>query len=274
MRATWLATVLALALLGASPPIAPGEPGEQVDTHAIAAVTQYVTALSHNDYASAYALLTSAQQHYFGNVNNFASNARATQYAIHKFEIVSALPHDQVVEITVSQQATFVNAATGAVVSGAVKEPYFALLENGAWRVKQLYQPWKSYAPNITGSAQGIAITVHRIEFYDKRIQIDCTIRNGSTTPAQVLPLGKSVLDDGAAKVPALNDATFPLNDLGFFEGLRLLPGHQASGYINFPVARKKDQEQTLTMTVAPAIFDGAEQPFGVVVGPIHLKTL
>lgn len=263
--------IIALAGLlgGASPAPAPSP-----DPAAVAAVSQYVDALSRGDDARAFALQTSGQQRYFGSVNNFASNALSTKYAIHRFKIVSALSHGQIVEVVVRQETSFLNAATGRMADGAVREPYFALRENGAWRIKQLYQPWKSYAPNVSGQTQGVSVVVHRIEFYDKRIQVDCTIRNDSHTAVQVLPLGKSVLDDGATKVRAINEAAFPPNDLGFFEGARLKPGTAMPGFMNFPVTQKKDEAQTLTLTVAPAIFDAAERTLSIVVGPMHLDKL
>ncbi|MBV8223362.1 MAG: hypothetical protein JO293_08375 [Candidatus Eremiobacteraeota bacterium] len=260
----------AVWLLGASPPPAVEHP----DPGATKAVNDYVSALERQDYAAAFALLPSSQQSYFGDVANFASNPQSTQYRIKKFAIVSALSHGDIIEFTVHEDVSFVNVGTQRTISAGVKEPYFALRDNGVWRVKQLYQPWKSYAPEITGTAQGVSVTVHRIQFFDKRIQIDCTVRNDAKTPVQVLPLGKSVLDDGATKTPALDTAAFPLNSLAFFEGFRLLPRYESSGYINFPVTEKKDADRSFTLTIAPAVFDGVDQTFGVVVGPIQVKKL
>jgi hypothetical protein len=261
----------ALCSFGASPsPV----PGVVANNAAVKAVNDYVGALARQDYSVAYALLPASQQSYFGSVQNFASNPRSTQYRIKKFSVISALPHGEIIEFTVHEDVTFLDVGTLRTISAGVKEPYFALHENGSWHVKQLYQPWKSYAPEITGSTQKVSVTVHRIQFYDKRIQIDCTVRNDAATPVQVLPLGKSVLDNGATKTPALDTPTFPLNSLAFFEGFRLLPGHESSGYINFPVAQKTDAEQSFTLTIAPLVFDAAEQSFGVVVGPIQLKKL
>ena len=247
-------------------------PRQSPDPAAIAAVQSYMTAVSRGDFNAAFALLTAQQQTYFGNARNLASNAQATGFAIHSFKIIGQLSHGDIVEAMVEQNASFMDIATSKPVSGVVREPYFALRENGAWRVKELYQPWKSYAPNIAGAAQGIEVEVNRVEFYDKRIRLDCSIRNKSAVGVQVLPLAKTTLDDGhGAKIPAMNDATFPLNDVGFFEGMHLLPGHSAVGFIKFPIASRTDADQTLTLTLAPAIADGGEQTFSIVVGPIRL---
>src|SRR5260370_39992115 len=132
------AGAIAMALASASPTPAPPP-----DPAALAAVKQYVDALSHGDYNAAYGLLTQAQQRYFGNSRNFASNAQSTHYTIHKYAIVEVLSHGQIIEVIARQDASFLDAANGRMEDGTVKEPYFALRENGAWRVKELYQPWQ-----------------------------------------------------------------------------------------------------------------------------------
>jgi hypothetical protein len=262
----------ALLVIGASP--AP-TPRQSPDPAATAAVSAYVAAVAHGDFDAAFKLLTAEQQRYFGNAHNLASNSRASGFVIHSYKVIGQLSHGTIVEAMVEQHASFVEIASGKTIAGVVREPYFALNEGGAWHVKELYQPWKSYAVNVSGSAQGVEVAVRRVEFYDKRLRLDCTIRNTGSVGVQVLPLGKTTLDDGSgAKIPAMNEAAFPLNDVGFFEGMHLQPGQQAVGFINFPVAQKKDEDQTLTLVLGPAIADGAEQTFGIVVGPIHLAKL
>lgn len=257
-----------LALLGASPqPVQPND-------RSVGAIMQYVRALAAGDYQRAFGLLTAAQQRYFGNERNFASNAAAARYKIEKFSLQSTLSHGSIVEVMVSEDVTYFDIASGQLVRSSVREPYFALRENGAWRVKQLYQPWKSYAPNAIGQAQQISVTVARVEFYDQRVRLDCAIRNNGPKAVQVLPLGKTELDVGSGqKIKAMNEAQFPLNDIGFFEGLRLEPGRQAVGFINFPLV-KHDAPLRFTLALGPAIQDGADQTFNVVVGPFDLPKL
>lgn len=262
----------ALALSAASPK---PSPAPSPDPAAIAAVTQYVDALAHGDFKAAYAISTASQQHYFLSANNLASNTQTTHYVIKKATVFGVISHGAIVEVVIREEVSFLDIGTQKPAEGTVNEPYFAVRENGAWRVKQLYQPWKSYAPNVTGSAKGVDVTVNRVEYYDKRIRLDCTIRNSGTVPVQVLPLGKTRLTIGSgAPIAAMNDPTFPLNDVVYFEGVRLLPQHQAVGFINFPLTEKKDEDQQLTLIVAPAIADAAEQTFSISVGPMLLRRL
>ena len=65
-----------------------------------------------------------------------------------------------------------------------------------------------------------------------------------------------------------------PLNDEEFFEGVRIYPGHQAVGYINFPVPSHADVDSTAVLTIAPAIADGATAPAAAKVGPMTLPKL
>ena len=257
-----------LALFGASP-----QPVQNSDPPAVA-VTHYVHALAAGDYQRAFGLLTAAQQRYFGNARNFASNAAAARYTIEKFSLQSARSHGSIVEAIVGEDVTYYDIASRQMVKSSVREPYFALHESGVWRVKQLYQPWKSYAPNATGQVQQVSVTVARVEFYDQRVRLDCAIRNDGPKAVQVLPLDETELEvAGGAKIKAMNEPQFPLNDVGFFEGLRLEAGHQAVGFINFPLA-KRDEALRLTLALGPAIQDGANQTFNVVVGPIELPKL
>ncbi|MBV8170721.1 MAG: hypothetical protein JO219_02190, partial [Candidatus Eremiobacteraeota bacterium] len=84
-RVIALATTALWTLAATPSPAPPVKP----DPGAVAAVNAYVGALSHHDFNAAYALLDPAQQSYFGNVQNFASNTLSTQYTIQKFSLIS-----------------------------------------------------------------------------------------------------------------------------------------------------------------------------------------
>ncbi len=49
---------------------------------------------------------------------------------------------------------------------------------------------------------------------------------------------------------------------------MRLVPQHQAVRFVDFPLTEKRDEDRQLTLIVAPAIADAAEQTFSVGVGP------
>ena len=243
------------------------------DLGAVDAVRRYVTALEKPDAQAAYALLTTAQQRYFGDARNFASNYSTTGYRIVAFSIAKTTTRGAgLVEVDVAQTASFYDITTGRTTTAQVTEPYFALRSGGAWGVKEIYVPWKSYAPKAKATAGGVTAIVDRIEFFDHRVRVYCTLRDLGDKPAQVLPLLRSTMSTGGAAVAVLDTADFPLNDEQFFEGVRLYPLHQAVGYMNFPLASRADGDVNVTITIGPVVTDGASSPATITIGPFELR--
>lgn len=265
------AFALASALLGASA-LTPAK-----DDGATDAVRRYVTALALPDPAAAFKLLTPAQQHYFRNARNFGSNYASTGYRVVSFSIEKTTTRNaNLVQVDVSQMVSYFDIANERTTSARVHEAYFALRgSDGAWAVKELVVPWKSYAPHATGRAGGLVVIVDRVEFFSRRVQVDCTLRNLGTRAVQVLPLLRTTLHlSPGGEYAALSGADFPLNDRQFFEGARIYPNHQLVGYVNFAVPAKNDVDMTATLVVAPVIEDGAAAPASVSVDPIKLPKL
>jgi hypothetical protein len=274
MRIAALAVVGFIACLACGSAAArPASAAPTPDPGAVDAVKRYVTALEKPDPDAAYRLLTPAQQRYFGNARNFASNYAATRYRIAGFSIAKVtLRSAAIVQVDVAQNASFYDIANEKTSTAQVTEPYFALRANGAWGVKEIYVPWKSYAPNAQASGGGITVIVDRIEFFDHRVRVYCTLRDLGSKPVQVLPLLRSTMTIAGKTVAAIDTADFPLNDEQFFEGARVYPMHQAVGYINFPLPSRTDTALKATITIAPVVADGASQPAFVTIGPLDLR--
>jgi hypothetical protein len=259
---------LALAAIAAASTPTP-DPG------AVAVVKRYLAALSKPDPQAAFLLLTPGQQRYFRNARNFASNYSTTTYRISSYSIVkSTIRNPDLVEFDVSQTTSFFDIAQGSTGSARAVEPYFALRTRGAWGVKEIYEPWKSYAPKARGRAGSLDVVVDRVEFFDRRIQVVCTFRNLGTKAVQTLPLLQSTLRIGGSTAAAMNAADFPLNDQALFEGARIYPYHQLVGYINFPWTSHDDVDLTATLVVRPIVEDGAQGPAAATIGPMKLPKL
>src|SRR5438128_10994449 len=83
------------------------------DPAAVDVVKRYLTALAKADPQSAYRLLTAAQQHYFRNSRNFASNYATTNYRIVRYSVIRAtMRKPDLVQIAVDQTASFFDVAT------------------------------------------------------------------------------------------------------------------------------------------------------------------
>jgi len=273
MRSAALAVVAFITLVGCLVGPAAAASAPTPDPGAVDAVKRYVTALEKPDADAAYRLLTPAQQHYFGNARNFASNYTATRYRIVDFTVAKVTVRSAaIVEVDVAQTSSFFDIANEKTSTAQVTEPYFALRANGAWGVKEIYVPWKSYAPNAQASGGGITVIVDRIEFFDHRMRVYCTLRDLGSKAVQVLPLLRSTMTIAGKTVAALDTADFPLNDEQFFEGARVYPMHQAVGYINFPLPSRTDTALKATITIGPVVADGASQPAFVTIGPLDLR--
>lgn len=237
------------------------------------AVKAYLAALHAQDMRAAFARLTPSQRKYFISIGNFASNFESTAYALERYKLGTTIPHGNgTYEIDVRETFQVRDAATGARLRVTTDEPYFAIEEDGAMGVKQIGQPWRAYALDARGEAQGLLVRVVRVEYFDRRVQLDCVFYNRGRVPITILPLLKSTLSiDGARPVAAFSDARFPLNDKALFKGPIIAPGTGVSGYISFPLAAKVDAAQRLGLVVAPALAQSAEAPFSVSVGPFDL---
>jgi len=267
-----LALVFAIGLLALR---ASAAPAPTPDPGAVAAVKRYLSALGKPDAAAAYALLTPGQRAYFRNARNFASNYSTTGYRIVSSSIIKATVRSaDLVQFDVRQTTSFLDVTQGTTGSASAVEPYFALRTGGVWGVKEIYEPWKSYAPKTSARAGGLEVIVDRVEFFDRRVLIVCTLRGVGTKPVQVLPLLQSTLRIGDSTVAAMNDADFPLNDRTLFEGAHVYPYHQVVGYINFPWTSHADADLTATLVIKPIVEDGAQGPVFATIGPIALPKL
>jgi hypothetical protein len=268
--ASMLAIAAAASLCGASTPSP-----STVDSGAVDAVKRYVAALAKPDPVAAYALLTPAQQRYFRNARNFASNYVTTGYRLVSYSVAGVkMRNANLAQIDVSQTTSYYDVAAERTATVSGTEPYFALRSNGKWGVKEVFKAWKSYAPKASGRAGGLIVRVDRIEFYDHYIQVVCTLRNLGGKPVQVLPLLQSKLKIGSENLAAIDKPDFPLNDRQFFEGTRIYPYHQVVGYMTFSRSSQADEDTTATLIVGPAVEDGSKGPMTVSVGPMALARL
>ena len=82
-----------------------------------------------------------------------------------------------------------------------------------------------------------------------------------------LLPYGKSVLRDdrgGVYRILATKDWT--ITDKPLFQGVRLAPNSQYTGSLAFTAPRVGDVRRTWSLTLAPALREGADEPFAMTV--------
>jgi hypothetical protein len=82
-----------------------------------------------------------------------------------------------------------------------------------------------------------------------------------------LLPYGKSILRDdrgGVYRILATKDWT--VTDKRLYEGIRLAPNSRYTGLLAFSSGRLGDVKRTWSLTLAPALREGADEPFELTV--------
>ncbi|MBV9440173.1 MAG: hypothetical protein JOZ24_09305 [Candidatus Eremiobacteraeota bacterium] len=232
-----------------------------------AAVQRYVDALRAARYDDAYALLTDAERRYFGDASAYRSVFDADGYALQSASIVGARGDERGRVFFVREKISYVDHATDKrrVLDATV--PLGVLAENGRQHVKDPGKPYRAFAPAATAEASGLRVTVKKVDFFPDRVDVVLTFANIGDGFVTVLPYNKSVLRDdrgGVYRVLALKDWT--VTDKRLFEGIPLAPSSQYTGAMAFVAQRFGDVKRRWSLTVAPALRDGADAPFEVTI--------
>lgn len=256
----------ALALLGAAPPAAPSY-GPVPAGPQTAFVKRYVDALRTGQYDAAYAMLSDDERAYFGSAAAYRSVFDADGFTIAAARIVGARGDERGRVYFVREQVGFVDHARDARRRADVTVPIGVLPAAGGLRIKDPGKPYRAFASTSAAGASGLHVTVKKMEFFEDRIAIVVTFANLGDRFITVLPYGKSVLRDdkgGVYRILALKN--WAVTDKHLYEGVPLAPNAQYTGSLTFTASRLDPLSRTWSLTVAPALADGADAPFDVTV--------
>jgi len=255
------ALALAVALLGAS--TAP--PGVPLSAQQRSTLYGYLGALQRGDYAAAFALLSHAEQRYFGNAKNYASGFVADGLKILSFHPVGITPFPGGVVVSVDEGFQFIDPGHRVPVKAKGRVDYGVLKEAGGFRIKDPSHPWLAIVPkNATVTQDGLRVTVNKVSFFTGRVEVMMTFANLADTTVTLLPYGRSVLHDAAGSVYQPIQTTLPgLTDRNLRLGLRLPSDAQYTGALTF-LTPNRFTPKSLSLTLAPQLRDGADAPFEV----------
>lgn len=258
-------------LLGAAPPppfrYAPAPNNAQT-----ALVKQYVDALRAGRFDAAYQLLTDAERAYYGDAAAYASVFSADGYALRSATILGARGDDRGRVYFVRERVAFVDHRTDLrrVIDATV--PLGVLPEHGALHVKDPGKPYRAFASVSRAEAAGLRITVKKVDFFANRIDVIVTFANLGDGYVTLLPYGRSVLRDDRGsvfRIVATKDWT--ITDKRLYEGIPLAPSAQYTGSLAFSAPRISGPERKWSLTIAPALREGADEPFEVTVPIAHV---
>jgi hypothetical protein len=259
--------LLCIATLGAAPPAQRMRYGPVPNNAQTVAVKRYVDALRTGNYDIAFALLTDEERTYYGTAAAYRSVFDADGYTLLSATVVGARGDDRGRVYFVRERIAFVDHANDARREIDATIPLGILPEHGALHVKDPGKPYRAFASVSTIDVSGLRVTVKKVDFYPDRIDVVVTFVNVGDNFVTLLPYGKSVLrDDRGGVYRILATKNWTVTDKRLYEGVPLAPNSRYTGSLAFTAPRLGDVKRSWSLTVAPALRDGADAPFDVTV--------
>ena len=260
--------LLCLAMLGATPP--PRQTvqyGPAPNNAQTAVVRKYVDALRAGRYDVAFALLTDDERKYYGDAAAFRSVFAADGIVLRRTSIAGARGDDRGRVYFVRERIAYVDHATDNRREVDATVPLGVLPEHGVLHVKDPGKPYRAFASASTASVSGLRVTVKKVDFFPDRIDVVVTFANVGENFVTLLPYGKSVLrDDRGGVYRILATKNWTITDKPLYQGVPLAPNSQYTGSLAFSASRLGDVKRSWSLTVAPALREGADEPFEVTV--------
>ena len=259
----WSAPLVAVALLAAAP--APSIKLEPVPHNAqTAVVTAYLRALQSGAYAAAYALLNPQARAYYRSAANFRSVFEADRFRVQKFALVGTRGDDRFGRVFFAREtARFRDHAHDTDDTIHVTATVGVVPTTTGWRIKDPGHPWNAFEAHARSEVNGLRVTVKKVSFFERRIEVVVTFANVGTVPITVLPYGKSVLRDASGTIYRIIETKdWSLTDKVLFEGALLAPNAEYTGALTFESQPLERAPQSFSLTVGPALQSGADAPF------------
>lgn len=255
--------VLSIAMLGAAPNYGPAPQGARTVT-----IKRYIDALRAGRYDAAYALLTDSERAYFADANAFRSVFEADAIQLRSARVLGARCSGETACVYfVRERLAYVDHASDVTRVIDATVPIGVVNEHGEPHVKDPGKPYRAFAAKATTTASGLLVTVKKVDFYPDRIDVVVTFQNTGDNFVTLLPYGKSVLRDdkgGIYRILATKD--WSITDKRLFEGVPLAPNSRYTGSLAFSATRLPSGKRGWSLTIAPALRDGADAPFDVTV--------
>jgi hypothetical protein len=230
-------------------------------------VRKYVDALRAGRYDVAFALLTDEERKYYGDAAAFRSVFAADGVVLRRASIAGARGDDRGRVYFVRERIAYVDHATDKQREVDATVPLGVLPEHGALHVKDPGKPYRAFASASTANVSGLRVTVKKVDFFPDRIDVVVTFANVGDNFVTLLPYGKSVLrDDRGGVYRILATKNWTVTDKPLYQGVPLAPNSQYTGSLAFTASRLGDVKRSWSLTVAPSLREGAEEPFEVTV--------
>jgi len=271
IRSRLFAALLALAPLSASF-VAPVRTDAALSSAQRTVLQRYVAALARGRYDTAFALLSNDERRYFGSSTHLASVYAADRFKIDKDLIIESKTTSRGTLAIVLERFEFFDHANQVMRIATAKVPYGIVRNAHALRIADRLHPWRAYAPEtLAGTTAGVRVLLRKVSFFTGRLEIVATFQNLGPVTVTLLPYGKTLLRDQNGHVYELIASRLPsLTDPVLYTGLRLAPSKQYTGVLVFATPDRFEPTD-LALTVGPALADGGDAPFQIVVPPLSI---
>lgn len=231
-----------------------------------AVATRYVAALTDGRFGAAYELLNRAAQRYYRDPANFRSVYAADAYRIERFAVVGERDSGAAGSLFfVRETARYRDHAHDLDLLVTATVPVGVVRDAGDWRIKDPGHPWRAFASGASASANGLSVTLKKLSFFERRIEVVVTFANRGNAFITLLPYGRSLLRDAGGGVYRLIETrNWSLTDRALFEGIRLAPSARYTGTLAFACEPLDNTPRTFALTLAPLLASGADTPFTI----------
>jgi hypothetical protein len=227
------------------------------------AVNTYLRNMQNGAFPAAFAMLNDEARAYYRNAANFRSVFDADGYRIQKFNLLGSRGNAAGRVYFARETASFHDHARDIDATVTATVPVGVISVKGGYRIKDPGHPWRAFAPNTTLKTNGVSVVVKKVSFFSNRIEVIATFANAGDEFVTLLPYRRSVLRDDLGGVYRIIELkNWQITDKALFLGLRLAPSAQYTGFLNFEAPKLDDRARSFTLTVAPALREGGDEPF------------
>jgi len=259
MKRFVLACMVALIAAAPAPKYSPVPKNGQTT-----AVSSYLRNMQNGAYPAAFAMLNDEARAYYRNAANFRSVFDADGYRIQKFNLLGSRGDATGRVFFARETASFHDHARDIDATVTATVPVGVIsVKGGGYRIKDPGHPWRAFAPNTTVRTNDVSVVVKKVSFFSNRIEVIATFANLGGEFVTLLPYRRSVLRDDLGGVYRIIELkNWQITDKALFLGLRLAPSAQYTGFLNFEAPKLDDRARSFTLTVAPALREGGDEPF------------
>ena len=194
----------------------------------------YYNSIKTKKYGTAYSLLTEPSREYYGSLDNYISTFEVAGIEIVNFKIYKVDISDNTAKTKTVVTYTISGAIFDAPVENAETYKDNLVKENGKWKIKGKFGPYKSVALKTSSEKNGLSVVLYAIDLYPDFISVNLSFNNLGSEPLMILPYNENTfLSYSSDRILPTVELPYTI-DYNLYSGTTLEPGTRILGFINF----------------------------------------